>query len=54
MKTRRSSSSLFVTSVEPFQAASKATLSRWLVECIKLAGPRAILSVGCALLSLAR
>ena len=44
METYRTSSSLFVTSIEPFKAASKATLSRWLVEGIKLAGPHAFLS----------
>ena len=43
-KTKRTSSSLFVTAIEPFKAASKSTLARWLVECIKLAGPQAILS----------
>lgn len=38
----RSSSSLFVATVAPFGAVSSVTLSKWLVECIKMAGPEAI------------
>ena len=34
----RSSSDLFVTTTAPHRAASKDTISRWLVECIKLSG----------------
>ena len=34
MKSKRTSSSLFVTTVEPFKAATKSTISRWIVECI--------------------
>ena len=37
-KSLRSSSSLFVTTTAPHRAASKDTVSRWLVEYIKLAG----------------
>ena len=37
-KSLRSSSDLFVTSTAPHRAASKDTVSRWLVECIRLAG----------------
>ena len=37
-KDLRSSSSLFVTTTAPHGAASRDTVSRWLVECIKLAG----------------
>ena len=37
-KSLRSSSDLFVTTTAPHRAASKDTVSRWLVECIKLAG----------------
>ena len=44
MKLKRTSSSLFVTHIEPFKSASKSTISRWIVECIKFAGPDAILS----------
>ena len=38
----RTSSSLFVATVAPFGAVSLATVSKWLVECIKMAGPEAI------------
>jgi len=38
----RTSSSLFVATVAPFGAVSSATVSKWLVECIKMAGPEAI------------
>ena len=34
----RSSSDLFVTATAPHRAASRDTVSRWLIECIKLAG----------------
>ena len=44
MKPKRTSSSLFVTHIEPFKAASKPTISRWIVECIKTAGSHAILT----------
>lgn len=44
MKTKRSSSSLFVSYVEPFGSVSKPTISRWLVEGIKSAGDVALLS----------
>ena len=44
MKPKRSSSSLFVTTIEPFRSASKATIARWIVECIKSAGSDALLS----------
>ena len=37
-KSLRSTSDLFVTTTAPHRAASKDTVSRWLVECIKLAG----------------
>ena len=43
-KDKRSSTSLFVSSVEPFKAISKASISRWLVECITMAGPEALVS----------
>ena len=33
-----SSSDLFVSTTAPHRAASKDTVSRWLVDCIKLAG----------------
>ena len=42
-KSKRTSTSLFVTTVAPFKEASKSTISRWLVECIKMAGPEAII-----------
>ena len=35
-KSLRSTSDLFVTTSAPHRAASKDTVSRWLVECIKL------------------
>ena len=35
-------SSLFVATVAHFGAVSSTTLSKWLVECIKMAGPEAI------------
>ena len=38
-KDKRSSTSLFASSIEPFKAFSKASISRWLVECITMAGP---------------
>ena len=41
-KDKRSSTSLFVSSIEPFKAISKASISRWLVECISMAGPEAL------------
>ena len=44
MKEIRSSSSLFITSVSPHKPASKATISAWLVQCIKAAGDEALLS----------
>ena len=44
-KSLRSSSDLFVTTTAPHRAASKDTVSRWLVECIKLAGDD-VLQVG--------
>jgi len=37
-KSLRSSSDLFITTTAPHRAASKDTISRWLVECIKLTG----------------
>ena len=37
-KSLRSSSDLFVTTTAPHRAASKDTVSRWLMDCIKLAG----------------
>ena len=37
-KDLRSSTSLFVTTTAPHGAASRDTVSRWLVQCIKLAG----------------
>ena len=43
-KDNRSSTSLFVSSIEPFKAISKASISRWLVECITMAGPEALVS----------
>ena len=43
-KSKRSSTSLFVTSIEPFRAVSKASISRWLVECISMAEPEALIS----------
>ena len=44
MKPKRTSSSLFVTTIEPFRAASKATVARWIAECIKSAGSDVLLS----------
>ena len=44
MKHKRTSSSLFVTTIEPFRSASKTTIARWIVECIKSAGSDALLS----------
>ena len=38
----RTFSSLFVATVTPFGAVSLTTLSKWLFECIKMAGPEAI------------
>ena len=38
------STSFFVSSIEPFKAISKASISRWLVECISMAGPEALVS----------
>ena len=43
-KTKRSSSSLFFSSIEPFKAIYKPLISRWLVECISMAGPEALVS----------
>ena len=43
-KEKRSSTYLFVSSIEPFKAISKASISRWLVECISMAGPEALVS----------
>jgi len=43
-KSLRSSSDLFITSTAPHRAASRDTVSRWLVECIKLAGDGALQS----------
>ncbi|XP_063955551.1 uncharacterized protein LOC135154172 [Lytechinus pictus] len=43
-KTLRNSDQLFVTSCEPFAAASRDTISRWIVEAIKSAGDDALLS----------
>ena len=37
-----SSSSLFVATIALFGAMSSTTVSKWLVECIKMAGPEAI------------
>ena len=44
MKHKRTSSSLFVTTIEPFRSASKTTIARWIVEYIKSAGSDALLS----------
>ena len=44
VKTKRCASSLFVTHIEPFKAASKSTIARWLVECIRAAGPEALVA----------
>ena len=43
-RSKRTSSSLFVSSIEPFKAVSKASISRWLVECIRMAGPEALIT----------
>ena len=43
-KDKRSSTSLFVSSIEPFKAISKASIFRWLVECITMAGPEALVT----------
>ena len=43
-KDKRYSTSLFVSSIESFKAISKASISRWLVECITMAGPVALVS----------
>ena len=43
-KSKRTSSSLFVLSIESFRAVSKASISRWLVECIRMAGPEALIT----------
>ncbi|XP_054752446.2 uncharacterized protein LOC129258014 [Lytechinus pictus] len=43
MKSHRNSDQLFVTSREPFAAASRDTISRWIVEAIKSAGDDALL-----------
>ena len=37
-KSLRSASDLFVTTTAPHRAAFKDTVSRWLIECIKLTG----------------
>ena len=36
----RTTSLLFVATVAPFGAVSSTTLSKWLVECIKMVGPK--------------
>ena len=41
-KAKRSFTSLFVLSFEPFKTFSKAPVSRWLVKCISMAGPEAL------------
>ncbi|XP_041477327.1 uncharacterized protein LOC121425366 [Lytechinus variegatus] len=43
-KTLRNSDQLFVTSREPYAAASRDTISRWIVDGIKSAGDDALLS----------
>ena len=43
-RSKRTSSSLFVSSIEPFQAVSKASISRWLVKYIRMAGPEALIT----------
>ena len=43
-KDKRSSTSLFVSSIESFKTISKASISRWPVECISMAGPEALVS----------
>ena len=42
VKSKRTSSSLFVTHIEPFKSASKSSISRWIVDCIKSAGADAV------------
>ena len=37
-KDKRSSTSLFVSAIEPFKAISKASISRWLVEMYHYGG----------------
>ena len=44
-KSLRSTTDLFVTTTAPHRAASRDTVSRWLVDCIKLAGD-SVLQVG--------
>ena len=44
-KSIRASSSLFVATIAPHKGVATSTLSRWLVECIEMAGTEAILSV---------
>ena len=41
-KTKRSGEQLFITTKEPFGPASRDTISRWVVEAIKAAGPDAL------------
>ncbi|XP_071484026.1 uncharacterized protein [Diadema antillarum] len=41
-KDRRSGDQLFVVTKEPFSAASKDTISKWIVAAIKAAGPEAL------------
>ena len=43
-KSLRSNDKLFVITKKPFSAASPSTISRWIVEGIKAAGPEALLS----------
>ena len=40
----RASSSLFVATIAPHKGVATSTLSRWLVECIEMAGTDAILA----------
>ena len=42
-KSGRTSSSLFVASIAPHKGVATATIAKWLVECIKMAGADAIL-----------
>ena len=44
VKSLRTSSSLFITYIEPFKSPSSASISRWIVECIRSAGPDALLT----------
>ena len=42
LPTKRSGDQLFITTKEPFGPASRDTISRWIVEAIKAAGPDAL------------